>query len=800
MKSIKNRILAGSLSIVITTISSLILINYIYLKNRDLITNLAYNIEYIHNDLLKLIIIKNDFLHSELSSQNAYSSGKSIYLEKYKNLSSSLNSRITSLAKEKRTKSFYFDNELLAIRKSLKKHEKFLESIRIKATEQFLLTQNISQIPGFIHSLDVYNQLNSEDEKIESLITGINNNVQLKKKKLLRKYYYSYLLLTIGTILLSLILNLIFSSSVSKPLKILSDDIQKMAKNKFRIKINKKQKLNRIPLEVESIYEEFKKLSTEFQQHENQRNEALHCLMIEEQRYREMAELSPLSIFETDFSGRLTFVNRTMLQKFSFLNHEWKDKTLFEIVESKEKALYIKNQAYLENYEFEARKPDGSTFPALLYFTQTKTGKNAGGFRGVIVDITARMKYINALKREKKRAEESDQLKTAFLANVSHEIRTPLNGIMGFAELLSSELENKEESELYIEQIKQSSEVLLNLISDILDIAKIETGEIPINVTKFNVNSVLVDIFKNFNEAPETRSNNVHLKLDVKSDEEILLYSDRNKLIQILNNLISNAIKFTEKGEILICYTIIDNNIEFKVKDSGIGIPKEKQHVIFERFRQADDSITRKYGGTGLGLAITKSLVEILGGTICVNSKINEGSEFIFTIPYSPNEDIGENISFHKGKNSQHGKAYDFKGYTFLIAEDDMSNFTYIKKALRLTGAEIIHACDGMEAITKYNENPSIDLVLMDLNMPRMNGNEATRYIRETNKEIPIIVQTAYALSSEKEEAFNAGCNDYITKPILKNLLLDKVNYHLIQNDKNNFIGESIQQNNQLLP
>ncbi|NOX48155.1 MAG: response regulator [Chlorobi bacterium] len=380
----------------------------------------------------------------------------------------------------------------------------------------------------------------------------------------------------------------------------------------------------------------------------------------------------------------------------------------------------------------------------------------------------------------KEKAEESDRLKTAFLANMSHEIRTPLNAIMGFSGLLSPKLD-EEVSNNYIHIINNSGLQLLNIINDIIDIAKIEAGQINIEVSECRVNSFLKELLTSKNQKlieEKTDSKEIKLIID-NGDENFTLQTDPTRLKQVMTNLVNNAIKFTERGKIEFGYYLPgntnndkahENEILFFVKDTGIGINKNEQEFIFERFRQVENSLTKRYGGTGLGLAISKSLVEKLGGRIWVESEEGKGSEFYFTVPFV--EQKGTNPVSTDKKTGLGIK----EGITILIAEDEPSNFHILEILLNKTKSKLIWARNGQEAIDLFKENKdNIDIVLMDIQMPIKNGLAATREIKEAKNDVPILAQTAYALAGDRERFLKAGCDDYISKPIEKELLFEKI-------------------------
>ena len=368
----------------------------------------------------------------------------------------------------------------------------------------------------------------------------------------------------------------------------------------------------------------------------------------------------------------------------------------------------------------------------------------------------------------KEKAEESDKLKTAFLQNMSHEIRTPLNGIIGFSKLLNNENISKTDIKEFTAIITQSGKRLLEIVNNVLDIARIQTGQVNIEQKPILIITMFTDLKSFFSQS--TKAKNISLKSHILEGKYKTIYSDESKLFQIFTNLINNAVKFTKSGNIDFGYEIKDNDIQFYVKDSGIGIAKDMYDRIFDRFIQAEDSIVKNYEGAGLGLAICKGLVQLLGGRIWVESEINKGTTFFFTIPNMPvsqlhHEDEKATISTTK---TAEGK--------ILIAEDDWISSQYLNRLLTDYNITIINAENGEQAVEAVRNTPDIDLILMDIRMPIMDGIEATKLIKQIRPDLPVIAQTAYAYTEEKNKIILAGCDDYLTKPIddekLKELLI----------------------------
>ena len=371
----------------------------------------------------------------------------------------------------------------------------------------------------------------------------------------------------------------------------------------------------------------------------------------------------------------------------------------------------------------------------------------------------------------KEKAEESDNLKTAFLQNMSHEIRTPLNGIIGFSKFLNAEYLSKGDIKEITSIIIISGKRLLEIVNNVLDIAKIRTGQVNIENKSILIKSMFSDLINFF--TPLTKVKKINLKSSIPSGKYQAINSDESKIYQILTNLINNAIKFTKSGNIDFGYEIKGSDVLFFVKDTGIGIPVEQFERIFDRFTQADKSIATNYDGVGLGLAICKGLVELLGGRIWVESKINHGTTFFFTIPFTadtmpPIEEI-KNTEVTLKPNS--GK--------ILIVEDDWVNSQYFDRLFVDSKLILIHAENGEEAVNLVQSTPDIDLILMDIRMPVMDGMEATKQIKKIKPELPIIAQTAFAYNEEKKNILAAGFNEYLTKPIDELKLFGLINKYL---------------------
>jgi len=403
---------------------------------------------------------------------------------------------------------------------------------------------------------------------------------------------------------------------------------------------------------------------------------------------------------------------------------------------------------------------------------RNKDGVIAGTF-GVSRDITAQKKLEEELIAAKHKAEESDRLKTAFLHNISHEIRTPMNAIMGFSGFMNDPDMDNDQKAHFAQVIQQSSHQLLSIIDDIVRIATIEAGQEKLQETEINLNNLLLFLREQF--AAKAAIKNVSFEImPGLDDERSIIVADETKLMQIISNLLENAIKFTQEGQVLAGYTLKHGFLEFFVKDTGIGIPESMHSDIFNRFSQVESSISRQFGGSGLGLSISKAYVDLHGGRIWVESEPGTGSSFYFTLPYRP--------VTHKVEEGRRGtatfKADADKAVTFLVAEDEDLNYMLVRELLRKFKVKIIRAANGAEAV-EIARTTKVDLILMDLKMPVMDGFEATRTIKTFLPDLPILALTAYSLEADRQRAIECGCAEVLVKPINRELFYDRLNSYL---------------------
>ena len=389
--------------------------------------------------------------------------------------------------------------------------------------------------------------------------------------------------------------------------------------------------------------------------------------------------------------------------------------------------------------------------------------------------IKERKKSEKILIAAKEKAELSDKLKSSFLTNMSHEIRTPMNAIVGLSELLKDKGYSEAEKTEFVDLIVANSNSLLELIDDILDISKIESNQLKINFKECEVYPLLNELYHRYTEEIKSREKSfLDFRLSVNlKDNNLSIESDALRLKQVLSKLLDNAIKFTDAGHITLGCSLEKDRIMFFVEDTGIGLSEDKKEIIFDLFRKVEDNKLRLYRGTGLGLSLSQNLVKMMGGEIRVESEADKGSRFYFYLPLTWKDRIAESTSSIKDRDLQKPV---WEGRNILVVEDDTSNFTLIYEILKTTGANIIQAENGHEALKILSSGNSPDIIIMDVKLPGIDGYEVTRRIREINKEIPIIANTAYAMESDRKKSIESGCNEYISKPTDRKLLINLIN------------------------
>ncbi len=493
-----------------------------------------------------------------------------------------------------------------------------------------------------------------------------------------------------------------------------------------------------------------------------------------EAKFKGIFDFSPQPISITDMNGIFIEVNNKLCEISGYKKEEIVDKKVTDIgfYSEEDRKIFLdnlKDSGKADNMEFSFYDKNRNIIDTLVNATLIKIGRKQY-ILSMITDISKRKKIEKELIKAKEKAEESDRLKTEFINNLSHEIRTPMNGILGFSELLTGPDLTQEKQKNYINIIRNSGLQLMRIIDDILEISKLGTKQVKAINKKVNLNDLLLELFSIFDIKAKENNTPLYLKKGLPDDDSII-FTDASKINKILSNLLENALKFTHKGYIELGYILKNKNIDIYVKDTGIGIRPEKQKTIFERFLQEEKTISENQGGLGLGLAIAKENAELLGGTISLESEKGKGSTFTITIPYKPvgKEETAKETKSEKLRNHTN---------TILIAEDEEVNFIYIETLLEYFDKDIIpiHAKDGKQAIEICQERDDIDFVLMDLKMPIMNGYQATKEIKKIKPYLPVIAQTAYSTTEEKAKALQAGCDDFISKPISKEIFSKIIN------------------------
>ena len=506
-----------------------------------------------------------------------------------------------------------------------------------------------------------------------------------------------------------------------------------------------------------------------YQRKESEENKAKLSMAIEQ---------NPTSIVITNKEGTIEYVNPITIEMTGYSQSELVGSTPGIFKSGKHDNPFYNqlwetiNSGKTWEGEILNRKKNGELFWEKSVISPIITDNNLiTHFVAVKEDITDRKSMITQLEEAKDHAEESDRLKSAFLANMSHEIRSPLNGIIGFASFLEEYDQDSEKVQHYAEIISNSGKHLLNIINNIIYISKLDAGHIIPEPEIVNVSLLLNELYKIYKEQIESGKENIKISFNCPK-EKLWVITDETRLRQILENLLSNSIKFTHQGSIDFGCKIENDRLIFFVKDTGIGIPKDKHAAIFERFIQASEKTEKVYGGTGLGLAISKACAKLLGGDIWVSSEVGEGTTFYFDIEYKTYDHT------EKAPSPTGSSTAKFSGEHILVAEDDDVSYFFLKEALNPLNLKISRTVTGIETV-KTVLNEDINLVLMDIQMPEMNGWEATREIRKHKTDLPIIAQTAFAFENDKEKSMEAGCNDYIAKPVEKEKLLEVISNYL---------------------
>ncbi|MGC8803176.1 MAG: PAS domain-containing protein [Bacteroidales bacterium] len=517
----------------------------------------------------------------------------------------------------------------------------------------------------------------------------------------------------------------------------------------------------------------------------------IHELNTESSFLRLIMDNIPYTIYFKDAEGRFTKINKAQAFLLGIDNpadaigktdFDFFDRATAEMTFHDEQRIMKEGKPLFEKMEQLIDKRGNTRWVSATKIPIKDAKGNITGLVGISIDITERRKVEDKLREAKEKAEAADRLKTAFLANMSHEIRTPMNGIIGFSNLLRTPGLTEEEKKEYLDHITSCGNSLLNLIDDIIDIAKIEAGQLKLRFSEYNINKLLDELYDTFLTIMQKENKGI-IQLRVSKtlpNQQAHIYTDPFRLKQIMSNLLSNAVKFTLHGSIEFGYQLKNKQqLIFYVKDTGIGIPADKLTVIFERFGQIVDNQHINKKGTGLGLTISYNLAKMLGGDLWVESELNKGSTFYVSVPYHvvepPAETADEIIASDEETLAQ------LKGKTILIAEDEDYNFLYFKHLIKDIQPIILWAKTGLEAIEMVKQNPDICLVLMDCKMPLMNGYEATREIKKLVPRLPVLMQTAYTAGDEQDKARLAGCDAFISKPIARKTLFQHFKVFLLK-------------------
>lgn len=478
-----------------------------------------------------------------------------------------------------------------------------------------------------------------------------------------------------------------------------------------------------------------------------------------------------------DRGWNLRYANSAFYSMLGYDKESYSSVTPPELVHPDDLDYPLKREQALTNngfFETELRLKHKSGHYMNLSTRSVTVRSNTGDVLGALTisrDITRLKQVHEDLVKANIGAEASNRLKSNFLANISHEIRTPLNSVVGFSNLLLANNLTNEVKEEYIEHINHNSEKLLQIIGDIIDLSRLESSQIEITYEEASLNAIVNEIIEEARQV--IKRNEKPIILNVKNhfeDAGDLIFTDRIWLKRVLNHLMDNAVKFTLEGSVEFSYLLENQSIVFKIRDTGIGINKENLGHIFEEFRQEFDGHHRPFEGLGIGLTLAKEVIERMGGKIFVISEKGVGSEFSFSIPYRP---AGSTRPKPVPVNTEHiMKPVDWSSKKCLLVDDNKDVLIYLNRILTDTGVSIVTARSGFEAIELIKEIPDIDVVLLDMQMPEMNGIEATKEIRKIRKDIPIIAQTAFIFEDDKDIILEAGCDACLIKPIRREHLL----------------------------
>ena len=629
---------------------------------------------------------------------------------------------------------------------------------------------------GFLFTekyLEVFTLLFLDDENIGAVY--IQSDLA-ELNQLLKESLETLLIGLSAAIVISILLSIWLQKLISQPILRLakvSEEVSKTKDYSLRIEKESNDEIGTLMDDFNQMLEQIEKQNTALLEAKVLAEETSEALSLSEKKYRQIIESATDVIYRTNYEGYFTFVNQLVTKITGYTEAEFLKMHFSDLIHSgyqEEVVEYYReifeNQQSNSYYEFPMITKAGDTIWIGQNVQILTEGKKVLGFQAVARDITDLKRTQQELEKAKEQAETATKEKSVFLANMSHEIRTPMNGILGMTGLLLNTTIDEKQSK-YLNAIKVSGDNLLVIINDILDFSKIEAGRIEFEKISFNIRNIVEAIIDvHMIGASQKR---ISLSCDIDKNIAAYLIGDKVRLTQILNNLINNAIKFTEEGGVSIKITKKkEDNIFFEIKDTGIGIPKDKIENIFYSFTQATSATTRKYGGTGLGLSICKQLVELQGGEIAVTSEEGKGSIFSFQLKFQESESQQE-----EGANNSIGTE-GFNALKVLLVEDNEINQLLAETILTQWNCSVISAENGQEALEKFQQE-AFDLILMDIQMPEMDGYELTQEIRKQDQKIPIIAITAGGIQGERAKCIAAGMNDYLLKPFQPEELYSKI-------------------------
>jgi signal transduction histidine kinase/CHASE3 domain sensor protein/CheY-like chemotaxis protein len=724
----------SAFTIMLIVILAAITISY---KNSNKIIDSTDMIIHNHTILRDLANIETDLINLETGQRGFVITGETKYLQPYTKSLKIVQDNIDNLRKltinnKSQTKRIDLINELVDLK--LKQLNKAIllrsEENGFEKAKKVISTDEGKKIMGKIRTLI------KEIENEELTILSIRSLAPEKSRK---NSVNVLIALLFFSVLFTLIISFFTSRSITTPIKALHDGTVIVGHGDLdhKLGINTQDEIGQLSKSFETMLDKLKTTTS-----------SKKVLEIEIET-RKQAEEKLLEVKRHLEESEAELINTN--KHLAFQN---------ELNERRAAELFVANKELaFQNQEKEKRAAELIIANKELAFQNEEKEKRA-----------------SELANAKEDAEKSDRLKSAFLANMSHEIRTPMNGILGFSNLLKTPNLSGEEQQEYIEVIEKSGKRMLNIINDIISISKIEAGVMELYLEESNINEQIEYIYTFFK--PEATAKGIALSFkNSLPEEEALVKTDREKLYAILTNLVKNAIKYTKEGSIELGYTKKGKQLEFYIKDTGIGIDQDRHTAIFERFIQADISDENALQGAGLGLAISKAYVEMLGGEIWMKSEKGIGSTFYFTLPY----EIYDIETKEESESDTSAKELEapLKKLKILIVDDDKISRRLLSKILEKVSNELLYAEDGLKAVEIFRKNNDIDLILMDMKMPVMDGYESTRLIRKLSNKTVIIAQTAFALEGDEEKAIKAGCNHYLTKPINRAALLALIQQYI---------------------